>query len=505
MFNLPFLIIGAILLILIICFISKAYVKAGPSIAYIISGLTKNPRFLVGKGGFMFPFLERKDELSLAQITIDINTKEPVPTKDFIEVNIDAVAIIQISKEFIQTAAKNYIGKRPAEIGASVTQTLSGCLREAIGTVEFKELNLNRDAFSKTVMNNATIDITNLGLEILSCNIERVSDKNGLIEGLGADNTWKIKKEAALTKANSEKEIRETQARAEQQAKEAEIASLEAVAERENKLIIKRAELQKDADTHKADADAAYKIQEANQQKTINEAVVDADIARQKKMQILSEESIKIRENELAASIKKQADADKYKTEMNALAILEQETRKAEAQLVLAQKDAEAQKAKAEAIQALAKANADKIRMEGEAEAAARKALGIAEADAIKARGEAEAAALEKKAEAFDKFNNAAILDMVVKILPEMSKNVAEPLSNIQSLNIYGSDGKNATQISGNVPVLMKQTLDTFESVGIPVSDMLQAKTKSAMTDKNIGISGNVKSIIDDVTKPLNS
>ena len=403
----------------------------------------------------MIPFLERKDTLSLSQITLDINTKEAVPTMDFINVNIDAVAIIQVSTEKIQLAAKNYIGKTADQIGASVAQTLSGCLREAIGTVEFKELNLNRDAFSKTVMKNATTDISELGLEILSCNIERVDEGTDLVESLGADNTWKIRKDAAMTAAEADRSIRETKAEAERAAQEAEIKSKEQIAIRENEFKVKQAELKKQADKQNAEADAVYKIGEAEQLAVINTKMVDAEIAKTLRQQELSKQEVIIKENSLRSTVNAEADAAKYKQITEAAAELEQ-----------AKQMAEARKAQAEAI----------------------RLTGVAEAEAIRQKGVAEA--LQAKAEAYEKFGNAAIMDMVVKILPQMAENIAKPISAIESVRIYGGDGNGVSSLSGNVPNVLAQTFDTLESVGVPVKEMLAAKTKAAQTDKNINVTG---------------
>ena len=496
------LIYAASVIIALIIIFSILYVKAPPSYAYIISGLSKTPRYLIGKGGFRIPGLERVDKLALSQITIDINTKDYIPTKDFIEVNIDAVAIIQISKENIQLAAKNYIGADPTIIGSSIAQTLSGCLREAIGTVDFKELNLNRDAFSQTVIKNAMTDISQLGLEIVSCNIERIADKSNLVESLGADNTWKIKKDAALTKAQNEQLIRETNAKANADARAKEIESDKYIASQENDLCIKKAELKKQSSIAEAQADAAYKIEEFEQQKAINEKTVDAQIVQTKREQTLSMERVKVRENELIATINKEADANKYKTETDAKAKYEKEKQEANARLYIEQQNAESLKvqadaakyrqiAEAEGIKAIAEANAERIKLEG-----------IAEAEAIQSKGIAEAEALNKKAEAFEKYGNAAIADMIIKILPEMAANVAKPISAIKDVRIYGSDGKGIDAVSGNVPVIIRQTLDTLKSAGLPVEDMLYANTKSAKTDKNINVTG---LNISDLTKPLNS
>lgn len=376
---------------------------------------------------------------------------------DFINVNIDAVAIIQVSTEKIQLAAKNYIGKTADQIGASVAQTLSGCLREAIGTVEFKELNLNRDAFSKTVMKNATTDISELGLEILSCNIERVDEGTDLVESLGADNTWKIRKDAAMTAAEADRSIRETKAEAERAAQEAEIKSKEQIAIRENEFKVKQAELKKQADKQNAEADAVYKIGEAEQLAVINTKMVDAEIAKTLRQQELSKQEVIIKENSLRSTVNAEADAAKYKQITEAAAELEQ-----------AKQMAEARKAQAEA---------EAIRL-----------TGVAEAEAIRQKGVAEA--LQAKAEAYEKFGNAAIMDMVVKILPQMAENIAKPISAIESVRIYGGDGNGVSSLSGNVPNVLAQTFDTLESVGVPVKEMLAAKTKAAQTDKNINVTG---------------
>lgn len=487
------MIVAGVIAFIVILLLSM-YVKATPSTAYIISGLSKEPRYLIGKGGFVIPFLERKDTLTLSQITLDVNTKEPVPTKDFINVNIDAVAIIQVSKQGIQLAAKNYINKNAKDIGLSVVQTISGCLREAIGTVEFKELNLNRDAFSKTVMQNVTTDIQHLGLEILSCNIERVDDGNGLIDSLGADNTWKIKKEAANTAAEADRSIRETKADAERQAKEAEIKAQELIAVRENSFELKRAELKKTADKNNAEADAVYKIGQAEQQAIINTKLVDADIAKTIREQELSKQKIAITENTLKSTINAEADAEKYQKSVNADANQYQKTKEAEVALIQAQRAAEAKKAQAaadaEAVRLMGLAQAEAKKAQAEAEAETIRQTGAAEAEAIKAKGLAEAEALNAKAEAYEKFGNAAIIDMVVKILPEMAANVAAPISSIDSVKIYGSDGNGISTVSGNVPSVLAQTFDTLESVGVPVKEMLEAKTKAAVTDRNISVDG---------------
>ena len=453
----------AVLLLLLLLFAS--YVKTSPNIAMVISGLTKKPRYLVGKGGFRVPFLEKTDKLYLGQVTVDIKTKEAIPTNDFINVKIDAVAKVQVdmSDETFVCAIKNFLNVGPAIIAQEVQDTFEGNLRESVGAVCLKELNVDRDAFSDQVLAKATKDLSTLGLKVLSCNIQNISDENGLIKALGADNTWKIRQDAAITKANAEKAIAIAEANAAQEANDVRVLSETAIAEKNNSLEIRKAELQKSADTKKAEADAAYEIQKQEQQATIYQKTINAEIEKTQREQVLSQEKIKIKENELTAEVNKQADAHKYEVE-----------KKAEAERYEAEQKAQAEAAKYAKLQ-----EAEGIRAVGEANASAAQAMFIAEAEG-----------LEKKADAYERFGQAAILDMVVKILPQVAAEVAKPISSIDSVNIY--DG-GVDRVSGNVPVVLKQTFDTIESAtGVNLTDIVRAKTITAKTDRNINISGDL-------------
>jgi len=453
----------AVLLLLLLLFAS--YVKTSPNIAMVISGLTKKPRYLVGKGGFRVPFLEKTDKLYLGQVTVDIKTKEAIPTNDFINVKIDAVAKVQVdmSDETFVCAIKNFLNVGPAIIAQEVQDTFEGNLRESVGAVCLKELNVDRDAFSDQVLAKATKDLSTLGLKVLSCNIQNISDENGLIKALGADNTWKIRQDAVITKANAEKAIAIAEANAAQEANDVRVLSETAIAEKNNSLEIRKAELQKSADTKKAETDAAYEIQKQEQQATIYQKTINAEIEKTQREQVLSQEKIKIKENELTAEVNKQADAHKYEVE-----------KKAEAERYEAEQKAQAEAAKYAKLQ-----EAEGIRAVGEANASAAQAMFIAEAEG-----------LEKKADAYERFGQAAILDMVVKILPQVAAEVAKPISSIDSVNIY--DG-GVDRVSGNVPVVLKQTFDTIESAtGVNLTDIVRAKTITAKTDRNINISGDL-------------
>lgn len=295
---------------------------------------------------------------------------------------------------------------------------------------------------------------------------------------MGADNTWKIKKDAANAKAVAQREIAVVEAENAKQANDARVKSETEIAERNNELEIKKASLKRESDTQKAIADSAYKIQEQEQQKTVNVKTVEAEIVRTKKEQELTNENILVQQNILEANVNKKSDADKYQTMIKAEAELEQRKRAAEACTFEAQQEAEAKKARAQA---------ERFAMEQEAAGIA--ARGKAEAEAIEAKGEAEAKAMDKKAEAYTKYNKAAIVQMVIEKLPEVAKAVSEPMSSIDNLNVYSSDGSGCSSISGQVPVVVKQVFDTIKSAtGVDLSDVMKADTIQAKVDKNVNL-----------------
>lgn len=470
--------LAAIAVLAVFIFIS--YVKAPPSFAYIISGLSKEPRVLIGSGGFRIPFFERMDKVYLGQITVDIKTEESVPTNDFINVDVDAVAKIRVmpSAEGTRLAAKNFLNMLPPEIADQLKDSLQGNMREIIGTLDLRSLNTDRDGFSDQVMQKAQPDMAKLGIEIISCNIQNVTDKEGLIHDLGADNTAKIKKDASINRAHAERDVKIETAHADKEANDARVDADTAIAIKNNDLALKRAALKQQADTAQADADAAYSIQQQEQQKTINIKTVEAEIEKTKREQILSREQIEIKQNQLAAEIEKKADADKYKVERDAAAELEQRKRVAEAQKYEAEQRALAQNAESDAV---------RYRLEQEAQGI--KAKGEAEAYAIQKKGEAEAQAMDKKAEAYKKYNSAAVAQMMIEVLPQIVENVAKPISAIKDVNIYSADGQGISSLSGNVPVAIRQAFDVLKSAtGVDMADIMRAGTIEAATTRNINL-----------------
>ena len=501
-------IITGVVILFVIIFLCM-YVKAPPSVAYVLSGLKKEPRILIGTGGFKIPIIERLDKVFLGQTTVDVKTSMPVPTHDFIDVMVDAVCKVRVmpTADGTRLAAKNFLNMDSSEIALSIKDSLEGNMREVIGAISLQGLVTDRDAFSDQIQQKAAKDMAKLGLEILSCNIQNISDQKGLINDLGADNTYKIKKDAAINKANAEKEIAIAESDAKKAANDVRVKNDTEIAERNNELAIKQADLKKISDAKQAEADAAYEIQKQEQQKTVNERTVDAQIAKTKREQILADEQVKVTENKLRAEVNAQADAEKYNTEVDAIARkfkmetdaqaeLERQKREAEAKAYMAEQEAKAVKAKADAAKYAALQEAAGIEAKGKAEAAATQAKLAAEAEGIRAKGNAEAEAMDKKSEAFKKSEFARlemVLEMQKAVLPQVAQSVAEPMAQIKDVRIYGNTGSEIQGISQNVPAVMQKTFDIVkDTTGVDLADVMRADTIDAKVTKNVNLNGGV-------------
>lgn len=438
-------------LILIGIFVFTSYIKCPPDMVYLISGLKKEPRVIIGRATFRIPFFERVDKLTLELIQIDIRANK-VPTADFINVNVDAVANVRIPKtaELIQVAARHFLNQDARYIANNIQQVLEGNMREIIGQMSLVDLVNNKQLFSQKIQENAKDDINNIGLEIVNLNVQSCTDDNNAIEDLGIDNIVKIQKAAKIARAESEKEIKIAEAKADEEGNKARVDADAAIAEQNKDLAIRKSSFKIEQDRKKAEADAAYEIQKAEQQKTINENHVVAEIAKTEKMTSLKEKEVALKEKELDALVRKQADAKKYsatvKAEAERIVLIQQ----AEAQAEKAKKDAEARIAKAKAEKEAAKLEAEGIKAKLEAEAVGIKAKLEAEAAGIRAKALAEAEGIEKKAEAQAKMKEASIVEMVCQVLPQVAKEVSTPLSQIDSITMYGDQSskliENGTQ-----------------------------------------------------------
>ena len=452
-----------VLIVLILVIFLTGYVKASPDTAIIISGLRKTPKVLIGKAGIKIPFLERKDELNLQLIPIDVKTSNAVPTADYININVDATVNVKISdnEDRLKLAAQNFLNKNSDYIGRVAREVLEGNVREIVGKMALEEMVSDRQKFALLVKENAEPDLAAMSLDIISFNVQNFVDGNGVIENLGVDNIVKIQKNAAISRAESEKEIAKAQANAKREANEAEVNAASEIAKKQNELDIQKAELKKAADVKRAEADAAYKIQEEEQRKTVEITTANANIAKQEKEILLKQKEAEVMEQALDAQIKKKAEAEKFAKQQEADAQLYERQREAEARKFETEKEADAMKAKAEA---------QKYTMEQEAEGIRTK--GIAEAEAIRAKAIAEAEGIEKKAEAMAKMGEAAVLEMYFKALPEVVKNAATPLNNVDRITMYG-DGNSAKLMKDIMSTVTQVTDGLKESTGVDLSAVL--------------------------------
>ena len=483
----------AVVAVIVLIFVS-GYIKAPPDMAYIISGMKHKSKVVIGRASFRFPFFERLDKLNLRLIPIDVKTINAVPTDDYININVDATVNVKISNEpdRLRLAAENFLNKPTDYVAAVAREVLEGNVREIVGKMKLEEMVSDRQKFANLVKENAEPDLAAMGLDIISFNVQNFVDGNEVIENLGIDNIVKIKKAAAIARAESERDIKVAQASADKESNDAAVLAHNDIAKKQNELALKKSELQLDADTKKAMADAAYEIQKEEQRKTIEITTANANIARQEREIELQEKAVQVKERALEAEIKKQAEADKYAAQQKADAILYQRQKDAEAKQFEAQREAEARKAQAAA---------DRFAKEQEAEGI--RAVGEAEAKAIEAKGLAEAQAMEKKAEAYAKYNKAAVAEMMIRVLPEIAAQVAAPLQQIDKITIIGGgEGSNGVdQVAGNVPVVMAKVFESMkQATGIDLANIINAESYDAKVNRNINVTGleNATTIVTD-------
>ena len=468
-----FLIIALVAAVLIVLILVTGYVKASPDTAYIISGMRKNPKVLIGKAGIKVPFFEKKDQLSLQLIPIDVKTSSAVPTADYINIKVDAAVNVKISDtpDLLSLAAQNFLNRKVDYIASVAREVLEGNMREIVGKMELQEMVSDRQKFATLVKENAEPDLAAMGLDIVSFNVQNFVDDSAVIENLGVDNIVKIQKNAAISRAESEKEIAKARANAQKEANDAEVAAAQEIAIKKNDLAIKQAELQKASDTKKAEADAAYRIQEEEQRKSIEITTANANIAKQEKEILLKQKEAEVMEQALDAQVKKKAEAERFARQQKADAELYERQREAEAQKYEKEQQAEALKVQAEAQKYEKEQEADGIR-----------AKGLAEAEAIRAKALAEAEGIEKKAEAMTKMGKAAVLEMYFNALPDVVKNAAEPLTKVDRITMYG-DG-NSAKLTKDIMQTVTQVTDGLkESTGVDLQSVLSGFLGGKLAD----------------------
>ena len=499
---LPFIPAVAIALI-VIAILASGYVKSPPDIAYIISGLHKKPRILIGKAGVKIPFLERLDKLSLGAIQIDVKTRSAVPTAEYINVRVDSTVSVQVgrSEEMIELAAQNFLNIDRETIASKINDLLEGNIREIVGQMKLTEMVSDRKAFSEKVQANVVPDLAKFGLELVSFNVQNFSDEGGVIDNLGIDNVEQIRKNAAIAKSDAQREIAVAEAENEKKSNDAQVQADTEIAKKQTELAIEKARLKKEADIKLAEAEAAKAIEAENQRKTQEIATANANLARQEKEIELKEREVAIKERALEAEIKKTAEAEKYAAQQKADAELYATQKASEAELFERAKKAEAQQIEAERQAEAKKALADAIKAQGIAEAEAAKAKGEAEAAAIKAKTEAEAEGLMKKAEAMAAYGDAAKQDMQLQALkvyfeqlPAIAEAVGKGYTNVESIKMFGGD---TSKLAGDIMTNVTQVSDGLaESLGIDLKTLLAGFMGGSMANGKSVTVNNTTSVL---------
>lgn len=466
----PIAIVAFILLMLLIVFISK-YQTAKPDEALIISGSylgTKNVhadesknkiKIVRGGGAFVLPVFQRSNRISLLSSKLDVSTPE-VYTEQGVPVMCDGTSIIKIgsSVEEIATAAEQFLGKTREELENEAREVLEGHLRSILGSMTVEEIYQNRDKFSQSVQEVASVDLAKMGLIIVSFTIKEVRDKNGYLDSLGKPRIAQVKRDANIAEAEALKETRIKKAQAEKESQQAELQRQAEIAESVKEKELKLATYKEEQDIAKAKADQAYNLESARAQQDVIAQEMEVKVIERQKQIELEEKEIIRREKQYDSEVKKKADADRYAKEQEALA----------------------QKAKE-----LAEAEADRFRVESlaEAEASKTRLAGQAEAESILARGAAEAEAKQKIADAFKQYGEAAVLSMVMEMLPQLMKEAAQPLGNIDKISVVdtgsGGDNSGANRISNYATNLLASTQETLkETTGLDVKELIENFSK---------------------------
>ena len=462
-------------IIFVIILIKSCWKVAGTNEVLIVSGLGK-VKTKSGGGIFVIPLVQKTQKMTLENIQVDFTSKNEIPTKDAIHVLVDAVANMSISQDPARQkiAASKFAGYSIRQIQDIVVPILEGNIREIISQTEFEDLiRGDKKVFAERVQENVTPNLADLGIE----NIE------------------KIKKEASIAAAKAKAEVAIEAAKADKAANDAKVEAATEIARKQTDFAIQKAEMQKQADTKQAEADAAKQIEAENQRREQEIATANANLARQEKEIELKAREVEIKERALEAEVKKTAEAKKYAeqqaadarlyaTQKAAEADLYERERKAEAAKVEAEKKAAADLALATAEAEAQKKLAEAIEAEGKARAAAAQAQGLAEAEAIRAKAEAEAKGMLEKAEALKQYGDAAKQQMeldAVKVLYEQLPAIAEAIGkgyNGAQIHLIGND---SGQLAGNMMGNITQIIEGFKgATGVDpmsvISGMLGAK-----------------------------
>ena len=475
-------VVGGVVAVLFVFFIfagiwASRYTKVGPNQVLVISGRkrkvvdpdgnTREVGFRIVKGGgrFVWPVYEKVDILSLEILTIDVQTPE-VYTSKGVPVKVDGVAQIKIKGDDISiaTASEQFLSKSTDEIKSVAMQTLEGHLRAILGTMTVEEIYQNRDAFAQRVQEVAAGDLANMGLGIVSFTIRDIRDTQGYLDALGKPRIAQVKRDAIIAQAEADRDSQIRSAQAKQAGQEAQFAADSKIAEAQRDYQSNVAQYQATVNVQKAQADLAYDLQKFKTGQLVKAEEVQVQIIEKQKLIELQQQEILRRQRELEATVQKPADAERYRVETLANARKFQlETEAAGA---------------ASATKATGFAGADVVKATGLAEADANKARGLAQAEVIEAQGKATAEAMRVKAESFKQYNEAAVIEMLVRVMPEIAGKISEPLAKMEKMVIINSGngpGGGASKLTSDVTTIISQLPPVLESLtGIKFEKLME-------------------------------
>lgn len=455
-----------IVFFLLLLAVAKRYKKVGPNEVMVISGRkhkirgtqgeveTTGYRIRKGGGAFVFPLLERVDVLSLEVMTLDITTPE-VYTKPGVPIVVDGVAQVKIrgDESSIRTAAEQFLGKTVEEIKQVALQTVEGHLRAIIGTLSVEEIYRNRDQFAGSVQEVAVSDMANMGLAIVSFTLKDIRDSHGYLEALGKPRTAEVKRDAVIAQAEADRDaaIKSAQAR-----QAGEIAKFEAetrIAEANRDFQSRKAEYDQAVNVKRAEADLAYDIQKNKTSQSLKREEVQVAVVEKEQQIVVQEREIQRREKELEATVKRLADAERYRVETEAAAMRTK-------------------------VEQAARGESEARRLKGSADADVTKVTGTADAEIIALKGSAEAEAMARKAQSFKEYNEAAVLQILIGALPEIARAVSEPLSKTDRITLVstGGEGTGASRITGDVTKIVAELPPLIESLsGVDLRRLIEA------------------------------
>ena len=426
----------------------------GPNHALIVSGGTPYPKLRVGGRIFVMPLLQKAQLLSLEVMTLAINT-DRVYTAEGVSVSVDGIAQVKVGRgeEAIRTAAEQFLGKSVNEISDVALQTLEGQQRAILGTMTVEDIYRDRVAFAQQVREVAAADMTNMGLEIVSFSIRDIQDEQGYLEALGVRRTAEVKRDAAIGEAEAKRDAGIRAAQAEQQSQAAKYTADTSIAESERDFRIEKAAYDQEVNARRAEAELAYSLQEAMTRQRIREEELQVEVVERQKQIEIQVQEITRRERELDATVRRPAEAERDQLELIAEGNRRRARVEAEAQRYSLETVAEGQRTR---VIAEAEAESESVRLRGQAEADAIKARGQAEAESIRAQGLAEAQAMDKKAEAWKQYGQAAMIQQLFESLPQVANAVAQPLAKTDSIVVIsnGSDagaGAGASKVTQDV------------------------------------------------------